>query len=195
MNDVPHTPATPPEETPAVTPVTTEPSLTSQTPEAPKAEEPAAPAFKVEDLTAPEGAKPEELAAFYEEVKDLPKEAAQRLLDKYTEQAKAIREDVYKPYIELNKKWTDEVKTTYGDKLPEAQGAVASLIDRFGGDEVRAALDLTGAGNHPAIFKFAVEIAKALNPPTNAVQGNPPAAERPKDAASAMYPELAKGNN
>lgn len=60
-----------------------------------------------------------------------------------------------------------------GDKLPAALGHAAGALDAFGGAELREALNVTGAGNHPAIVRAFVSIGRALADPSKAVFGKP----------------------
>lgn len=46
--------------------------------------------------------------------------------------------------------------------LPEVKQNAALVMDQFGGDHLRKALDETGAGNHPAVIRALNEIGKAI---------------------------------
>jgi hypothetical protein len=77
-------------------------------------------------------------------------------------------------WMATNQKWIDEVTKdpVYGgDKLDENLSKVSTLINEFaaknGGDQVgqavREAMDLTGAGNNPAIVKFLIWTCSQLS--------------------------------
>lgn len=167
--------------------------------EPPKADAPAG--FAVTDLTLPEGLTAEDpaLAQFVTEMNEakVPKEASQKLLDQHYKAMKDAQEAGAKLYADMNKKWADEVRADPeigGEKLPATLASIAKVVDRFGGDQLRAALDLTGAGNHPAVVKAFAQIGAALNESGNAVQGGPVTQTKPTMGAAALYPHLAQGN-
>lgn len=90
----------------------------------------------------------------------------------------ALQEKVFESqvnqWLATNKEWMEAVEKdpVYGgDKLDENLGKVSTLINEFaaknGGDkvgqDVREAMDLTGAGNHPAIVKFLIWTCSQLS--------------------------------
>lgn len=63
-----------------------------------------------------------------------------------------------------------------GDKLlPEVGANVSRVIEQFGGDALKEALNETGAGHHPVIVHFFNNIGKALGAPSGLDRGKPSA--------------------
>mgnify|MGYP007100043158 CR=1 FL=1 len=193
-------------------PVTQEPSpatTTSLVSTEPKATEPSAepgktepakaePEFKPIDASAlkfPEGFEKNDavLGQFLEITNGakLPVETVQKLADLQANLVKEASEAGSKLWTETQAKWQDEVRADAeigGQKLEENLSHVAKLIDRVSGDQapaVREAFAMTGAGNHPALVKFMVKVAKELSEPAP-VAGAPGNVSR--DTASLLYP-------
>lgn len=77
-------------------------------------------------------------------------------------------------WLDTNREWREAVEKdpVYGgDKLDENLGKVSVLINEFAaknggdkiGEEVRQAMDITGAGNNPAIVKFLIWTCSRLS--------------------------------
>jgi len=120
---------------------------------------------------------------------------AQKLVDL---QAKSITE-LTTALSEKGKTDWDKVQTDWrkqcqqdpvigGDKLPATEAAIGRLLDTFGDREARAAFDLTGAGNHPAIVRMLTKIGAKLNEPAPPPPPNPGNTEA--DAARKMFPTM-----
>lgn len=163
-----------------------------------------APAFVEADLKLPEGidvASPE-FGKFKELIttEGLTTKQAQAALDMHTTTVKSIAESFAKSqndaWAKTNDAWVKEIKADPvigGDKLTrEVLPAISGLLDEFGGPEVRQALDLTGAGNNPALTRFLYKIAEARREGKH-IEGSPASDKTPKSAAQIMYPNLAKG--
>lgn len=160
-------------------------------------------AFKIEDLKLPEnfvvadedkselteivtktGLKADQLQPLI----DLQAKITQREIGKLQQQQTEV-------WAQMNQQWTNEVKAMpefEGSKLTEAMATINSAMTQYGSDEARAGFDLTGAGNHPAIFRFVHSMAKALAEGTQASGGNP-AGQGPVSMAEAFYPNQKKG--
>lgn len=88
--------------------------------------------------------------------------------------------------------WADEVKADKelgGDKL-SANLAIAKKAIDLGPPELKALLDSSGLGNHPAVVRWALAVGKALSE-DRFVTGKAPADTRAGDAASRLYPTTA----
>lgn len=166
--------------------------------EAPKVE---TPTFDVKELTLPENFTiPEETGAKLQEAVNkygLPKEAVQDLVGMYAAEAQKAATEAYSTYEKLNADWVAEIKSDKevgGEKLDANLAKIGSFLSNpaFVDPGFKAALNLTGAGNHPAVFKTMLRIADALTE-GSAVSGNPTASGRPATAAEAIYPNLPKG--
>jgi hypothetical protein len=168
--------------------------------EPPKTETPeATPSFDVSKLSFPEElGKPDEgvLNEFGEVAKslNLTQDGAQKLADLHTKVLQSASEantQLWKTTIEG---WQNEIKADPeigGDKLKVHQTNFARVLadPRFHVDGVLEALDLTGAGAHPAINRFMAKVVGALTE-GGIVQGEPGQARQPRSAAQAMYPGL-----
>lgn len=72
--------------------------------------------------------------------------------------------------------WIDAVKNDVeigGTKLAASIANAAKAIDAYGSNELRQALELTRAGNHPAVVKFFAKIGAAMGEPGNLLTGRP----------------------
>lgn len=75
-----------------------------------------------------------------------------------------------------------------GDKFSENLGVAKAAIDKFGSPELKALLDSTGIGNHPAVVKFAFAVGKAISE-DGFVPGAPKVAVA-VDKAKVMFPTM-----
>lgn len=66
-----------------------------------------------------------------------------------------------------------------GDKLGPALGQAARAIEQFGGKDLRDALDMTRAGNNPAIVKAFIAIGKAMGDGQGFHTGRPAIGAKP----------------
>jgi hypothetical protein len=91
---------------------------------------------------------------------------------------KEMAESQMQEWLATNGKWQEEVRADPvfgGAKLDENLGKVSTLINEFAaknggpeiGQSVREAMDLTGAGNHPAIVKFLIWTCSQLSEGTS----------------------------
>jgi len=126
---------------------------------------------------------------------NLPKEQAQALLKLHVTQMTAAQEAAASAWNATQDAWQNAVKADPeigGAKLPTVLANCAKAIEEFGSPEVKAALDQTGAGNHPAIIKMLNKMAEAL-----VVEGRPvvppnnsrAAPNRPQTLGGALYQE------
>ena len=153
------------EPAPAATPPAAEPSAAVVAP----------PAEPVEyTFTTPEGAAPldpkrvEAFTALAKELK-LPADTAQKVVDLAAQEAKASAE----AHTALVQSWADEVKADKalgGDNLSASALVARKAID-LGPPELKELLNSTGLGNHPAVFKWAYAVGKALSEDTFRTSG------------------------
>lgn len=124
-------------------------------------------------------------------------ERAQALLDMHTSALQAAAEMPSKAWNEVTMNWHKEIAQDRtigtGDlKNPlkaDVKTAIAKVLDKYGGEDLRSALDITGAGHNPAMIRFVNKIAPLLVETSKHVQGTAPAQARPRTAASALYPD------
>lgn len=163
----------------------------------PEEKEEAAP-IEYEEFTLPEGVQleAEKLDKFKEVAASLglQQEGAQQLVDMYASEIKELAEAPYKAWFELQKTWQNEIKSD-----PEIGGAnlernlaqtKAGLNAVLGQDAAKfyEALNMTGAGNNPAIVKAMIKLA-AQHSPASPVRGNP--ASVSKSPGATLYPSQA----
>ncbi len=158
----------------------------------------AAEPLKPEDytFTPPEGIALDDaaLAPFKELAAELqiPKDKAQALIDLYGTNAKAQQTAQVEAFQAKQAEWKAEVLG-----LPEFQGtegkttftAIGRLMDEHDpSSEVRAILDQTGMGNHPAVVKFFAGIAKQTSEGGPTSQGGVRNSGGPKTPGAILYP-------
>lgn len=76
--------------------------------------------------------------------------------------------------------WQDQVRALpefAGDRFEPAFGEIAKLVNRYGDKDFREAMNLTGVGNHPAMARFLLKIAKDVNE-AKPISGSPPVSAR-----------------
>lgn len=151
--------------------------------ETPKAEEPEVKyEFKMPDGVEPDAKAIEEFTKFAKELKLTP-ENAQKLVDLRSAAVLAAKEG----HAAMVAGWAAEVKADKelgGDKLPESLAIAKKAID-LGPPELKELLESSGMGNHPAVFKWAHAVGKALSEDTFKAGSTAPIAE--KSTASVLY--------
>ena len=132
------------------------------------AAEPAAP-IQYQDFTLPKGVEVDgdTLSAaktlFAEQ--RLPQEQAQKLVDLYVARANAAAERNVAAWRDTQEKWAGEVKADPdigGPRFPASVAAASRAIEWARVPGLKEALDMTGAGNNPAIVKAFVRFGQAL---------------------------------
>lgn len=135
----------------------------------------APPAFDLTAVTLPEGFTLEEEAgkAFADLISDdklTPQERGQKFMDLHTSALKTATESIaaqvkqanLEAYTKMNQDWRDQIKTLPEYKEnPEAEAGkvMQALISVGAGEEFFKAIDLTGAGNNPAILQILHRLA------------------------------------
>ena len=135
----------------------------------------ASPAFDLTTVTLPEGFTLDEEAgkAFADLISDdklTPQERGQKFMDLHTSALKTATESIaaqvkqanLEAYTKMNQDWRDQIKTLPEYKEnPEAEAGkvMQALISVGAGEEFFKAIDLTGAGNNPAILQILHRLA------------------------------------
>jgi hypothetical protein len=185
---------------PTPTPPSPDPAPPVPPAEPPKekpAEPPAPAAFALDKVKIPEGMKADDpnTKAFADILGDDKMSAldrGQKLLDLYADVTKKGREAATEAWNTVNKQWADKTLADPdigGAKWPAAKATIAKAIDSLGPDLAegfRQALDVTGAGNHPAVTKALHAWAAQLTEGSH-ISGNPPGTT-PKTVKEAFYP-------
>ncbi len=152
------------------------------------------------DFAFPKGATvdPEALKAASTLFADsgLSQEQAQKFVDLAVSREKAQAEAGLRAFVDLQTKWVSEIKADPeigGDRLQATIASAARAIDRLAVPGLREALDLTGAGNNPAIVRAFARIGQLISEdrfrPGN---GAPPAAA--KSPAEVIYGAAPRGS-
>ena len=119
---------------------------------------------------------------------NLTQEQAQKLVGVYAEAVQEATEAQQTAWAETVNGWLTELKDDKvlgGENLGENAGIAKRAIDMFGDDSLKTALDETGMGNHPALFKFMHRIGNKIVD-GKFVQGEP--GHTDKSRADRMYP-------
>jgi len=119
-----------------------------------------------------------------------PLERSQALLDLHGQVAKEFSDSATAEWNKIQDEWVAAAKADPdigGDKLDPALGRISKLVDEFGTPELRAAFDLTGAGNNPHVIKFLHNVALKLT--EGGPAGGSPA-KGPADLAKTLFPSM-----
>lgn len=132
---------------------------------------------------------------------NLNQDGAQKLIDFYANKTKEALDAPFKLWRDTQEQWVDAVKKDpdIGPKLSQVKQTISKAIDNLGdaalSKSFREAMDITGAGNHPAVFKALAKLAEFVTEGKHVSGGNPsPLGQRtPGDSgrpsvAKALYP-------
>lgn len=162
--------------------------------DAPKPEEPITyEAFKLPEGVTLDEAKLGEFTKIAAEAK-MPQEVAQKMIDLYTAEAKQAAEAPMRAWTELQNKWQEEVRSDPvigGQNLDKNLAATKAGINALLGEDAKSffeALNITGAGNNPAILRGLMKAA-APHAPATPVGGSP--GKGSKSAGETLYPKMA----
>lgn len=141
--------------------------------------------FKPEEIKLPEGFTVDEptQSEFVNIVNEesIPRSAVAKLVALQAKVQKAASEAGSKLYADMHADWQKQAAADPdigGDKLKPALAGISKLVDQAPDSKaVREALDLTGAGNHPAIIKWLNKIVPMFTEPNAAPSGTPKAPE------------------
>lgn len=136
----------------------------------PPAEEAAPEPLTWDKIAVPEGLEvPEDLQgsllSIFNNSELTPAEVAAQTLALHAQQAQAMWDQQTQLWEQTQNEWREQTRNLpefQGGRYEQELGKVAKLLNRFGGTEVRKALDLTGAGSHPAVVQFFHKVAKEL---------------------------------
>jgi hypothetical protein len=162
---------------------------------------------KYEDFKVPDGFKFDEpvlkeVQTTFKEL-GLSQDQAQKLVDLYGKNALEAAAAPYKAWADLQKEWTTEIGNRFpGDKGREVQSMISNVLDTVLSPtlakNVRAALDITGAGSHPDVVEALNILLRPLSE-GKPVRGNGPSPEGqkapgsgPPSIADALYGHLRK---
>lgn len=150
-------------------------------------------AFKTPEGLALDEAKVAEFSKLAAEAK-MPQEVAQKFVDLYTAELKQLTEAPMRAWSALQNQWQEEVRNDPvigGANLDKNLAATKAGLSNLLGEEAKAffdALNITGAGNNPAILRGLMKAA-APHAPASPVAGSP--AKPAKSAGATLYPTMA----
>ena len=143
----------------------------------------------------------DEATPIFKELK-LDQASAQRLVDFYSKSTGGSQKDLVKAVETMRTDWREQVSRdpVVGSKISEAQVEIGRAKDLLPSDVREAfnkAMDFTGAGDHPAVFRAMYELAKLVNEGKHVAGGGPsPHGQAPggkvatPSGAKALYPNL-----
>ena len=184
-------------ETPALAaPVDGKPAEGSAKPETPVADKPAE-VFAFDKLKLPDGfTVPDEAKVQFSELVNthkVPAEAAQGLMDMYAAQVKSQADANTEAWNSMQKDWQAKVKADPeigGAKFDGTIATIAKVVNdpKLTDPGFKEAMNLTGAGNNPAVIKTLAKWAAMLSEGSH-VQGSPEGGGKAKPAnlGEALY--------
>lgn len=152
--------------------------------------------FKIpEGMTVPDAARDDFLGILNNRGMK-PAEQAQALIDLQAKVTKEASEAGSQAWAEMQTQWQNDVRNDPeigGAKLDTTLSSIGKLIDTYGNDELRAVMDVTGAGNNVHVVKFLANVAKHLT------EGGPVQSAQPttqsQSLADILYPTMQKKGN
>lgn len=93
----------------------------------------------------------------------IPAETVRKLVEweaKITTDGRKISEEMRTQILD---KWTTQSKEMFGPLYPQQIRRALDAVTRFGGEELRELLDVTGLGSHPVILKTFHQISKQIS--------------------------------
>lgn len=92
----------------------------------------------------------------------LKQDDAQKLVSFFAEYRLNEAESAVAQMTDTRKGWVEAIKSEWGNNY-ESNVATAAKAVQLGGDELREALELTGAGDHPAVIQFFHRVGAAIS--------------------------------
>lgn len=200
-----------PTQTQTQTPTTPAPTelhpSSPQTPAAPEQTQqqqtPAAPEFvplAATDIKFPEGmtvadADRDSFLGILNNQEMTPSQKAQALVDLQAQVTQQASEAGSQAWADMQDQWVNEVRNdpdVGGQRFESSLTNIGKLIDEFGSDDLRAVMDITGAGNNVHVIKFLANVASRLTEGTQVSNGSPVKTEA--SIAETLYPSMKKGN-
>ena len=147
------------------------------------------------DLKLPDGSRldpsrVEKIASLAKERK-LSNEAAQEILTREHEVVEGYASAQQTAYQQQQEAWSTALKTDKelgGDNLNKKVELASRVVNRFGTEEFKKALNETGLGNHPELVRVFARVAEKLGEDNLVLPGAAPGAG-PKDLRDVFYPK------
>ena len=119
----------------------------------------------------------------------LNQEQAQKFIDLALSREQSAAAKGQRAFADLQHKWVSEIKADPdigGERLQASLASASRAIDRLGVPGLREALNLTGAGNHPAVVKAFVRLGQMVAE-DRFLPGNDAAPAAPRSPAEVIY--------
>lgn len=126
----------------------------------------------------------------------LSQEQAQKFIDLAVSREQVAARKGVQAFVDLQTKWVSEIKADPdigGDKFQATIASAARAIDRLAIPGLREALDLTGAGNNPAVVKAFARIGQMISEDRFRPGNGAPSATT-KSPAEVIYGAQPKGS-
>lgn len=126
----------------------------------------------------------------------LSQEQAQKFIDLAVSREQVAARKGVQAFVDLQTKWVSEIKADPdigGDKFQATIASAARAIDRLAIPGLREALDLTGAGNNPAVVKAFARIGQMISEDRFRPGNGAPSATA-KSPAEVIYGAQPKGS-
>lgn len=124
---------------------------------------------KYEFKGLPEGLEvPEEVTSMFKE-QGLSNDGAQKLVDFYVKKSQEAAQAPFEYWRKMNEDWIGKIQADpeYKGDMKNVVSSISKFIDSANDPalvkDFREAMDLTGAGNHPAFVKFMFRLSQQLN--------------------------------
>ncbi len=130
-----------------------------------QAAQPAYEAFKLPEGMGIDGPEMEQATRLFQEAR-LDQAMAQRFVDHAMGRERAALQRGLQAFVDLQNRWTGEIKADPefgGARLTATLSSAARAIDRLGVPGLREALNVTGAGNHPAVVRAFARLGQMLS--------------------------------
>jgi hypothetical protein len=146
-----------------------------------------------ETFTLPEGATldPASLTSATElfRASSLNQEQAQKFIDLAVSREQASVRKGQQAYVDLQNQWRSQAQADPeigGDRFQASLASASRAIDRLGVPGLKEALNLTGAGNHPAVVKAFARLGQMVSE-DRFVPGKDAAPAAPRSPAEVIY--------
>lgn len=151
---------------------------------------------KYEPFTIPEGIERDDtaIAAFEGLARkhNLSQAAAQELVDLQTASLQRNADAAWQVWADKQNEWAAEVRNDKefgGINFDTSKAAAKAFVTKYGGKEAKellAALKITGASNHPAVFRALARAGKDLA--EDVILSGSSGGEGPRDRAKVLFP-------
>jgi hypothetical protein len=119
----------------------------------------------------------------------LNQDQAQKFIDLALAREQQTAAKATQAFVDLQNKWVSAIKADPdigGDRLQASLASASRAIDRLGVPGLREALNLTGAGNHPAVVKAFVRLGQMVSE-DRFLPGKDAAPAAPRSPAEVIY--------